>query len=259
MKKSELARELGVSEVTIWRWEKSGKLKEKIKEMKEKSLQSNANVLHSEIESLQSITNVLQNVINELQKISNAIQSNTNVIQKISVQLNEMNSLLQRTALQGESQNAIKSITSKIPEKKIWDYGIESFTTSQLAKILGVSTTTIQRWVGRGKLKAVKTATGYVIPKEEALKLIFKKVYDEVNLTTNAGDSVSIKAFKDTLRKYINLPEEEINSILLSLDKNEVLYIQTANSPGEFTEEEKKAAIKSEDGRVLFYITWVEK
>jgi len=56
-------------------------------------------------------------------------------------------------------------------------------------------------------------------PKDEALRLIFKKAYDDVNIKTKAGDSVSISKFKDELKKVIQLSEEEVNKELLELDK----------------------------------------
>jgi hypothetical protein len=46
-----------------------------------------------------------------------------------------------------------------------------------------------------------------------------------VNIKTKAGDSVSIKKFKDELKKVIQLSEEEVNKELLELDKKEVLYL----------------------------------
>jgi hypothetical protein len=65
-------------------------------------------------------------------------------------------------------------------------------------------------------------------------------VYDDVNLKINAGDSVSIKNFKDELKKVIQLSEEEVNKILLALDDEEVLHLQTVDNPGELTEEDRK-------------------
>ena len=103
---------------------------------------------------------------------------------------------------------------------------LEHFTATQLANALRLDKTTIQRWVKKGKVKGTKMGAQYVIPKEEALAIVFKKVYDDVNLKTNAGDSVSIKNFKDELKKVINLSEEEVNRELLALDKEGVLSLQ---------------------------------
>ena len=79
-------------------------------------------------------------------------------------------------------------------------------------------------------------------------------MYDDANLKINAGDSVSIKNFKDELKKVIQLSEEEMNKILLALDDEEVLHLHTVDNPGELTEEERKVAIEF-NGRTLFYIT----
>jgi excisionase family DNA binding protein len=141
----------------------------------------------------------------------------------------------------------------KSVNKNIGD-ALEHFTTHQLANTLKIDKTTIRRWIKKGKVKGMKMRAQYVIPKEEAFELIFKKVYDDVNLKINAGDSVSIKNFKDELKKVIQLSEEEVNKILLALDDEEVLHLQTVDNPGELTEEERKVAIEF-NGRTLFYIT----
>jgi len=41
----------------------------------------------------------------------------------------------------------------------------------------------------KGEIK--KDKWKYFIPKDEALRLIFKKAYDDVNIKTKAGDSVN--------------------------------------------------------------------
>ena len=53
-----------------------------------------------------------------------------------------------------------------------------------------------------------------------------------MNLRTNAGDSVSIKNFKDELKKVIQLSEEEINKILLALDKEGILSLKKFEGKG---------------------------
>jgi len=78
-----------------------------------------------------------------------------------------------------------------------------------------------------------------------------------VNIKTKAGDSVSIKKFKDELKKVIQLSEEEVNKELLELDKKEVLYLQTIDDPVILREEERKVAIEF-NGRTLFFITWIK-
>jgi hypothetical protein len=75
-----------------------------------------------------------------------------------------------------------------------------------------------------------------------------------VNIKTNARDSVSIKKFKDELKKVIQLSEEEVNKKLLELDKEEVLYLQTIDDPAILGEEKRKAAIEFNE-KTLFFIT----
>jgi hypothetical protein len=89
----------------------------------------------------------------------------------------------------------------------------------------------------------------------EAFKKVFKKVYDEVNLKTNAGNSVKIKDFKNELKKVSNLKDDEIDEILLKLDDDDILHLQTADAPNDLPEEERKASISFE-GRIFAYITW---
>jgi len=101
-----------------------------------------------------------------------------------------------------------------------------------------------------GKIKAVKVKRKNFIPKQEAFKFIFRDVFNRVDMQTNAGNSVSIKDFKEALKKVIPLNDEEINNTLLGLDKEGVLYLQKLDDPGQLTEEEKKTTIKN--------ITWVK-
>jgi len=49
-----------------------------------------------------------------------------------------------------------------------------------------------------------------------------------------------------------------MNKILLALDDEEVLHLQTVDNPGELTEEERKVAIEF-NGRTLYFITWMKK
>jgi excisionase family DNA binding protein len=129
----------------------------------------------------------------------------------------------------------------------------ENITTITLAKILGVNTSTIQRWIAKGKIKATKTTTGYVIPKEEALRLVFKKVYEDLNVARHFGDSVPVPIFKDEVKKHINISDEEIDKILLDLDSKEIIYLQTLDRPSDFNDNDR--GIKFQ-GRTLYFITW---
>jgi excisionase family DNA binding protein len=132
----------------------------------------------------------------------------------------------------------------------------ENITTITLAKILGVNTSTIQRWIAKGKIKATKTMTGYVIPKEEALKVIFRKVYEDLNVTHRFGDSVPVPVFKDEVRKHVTISDEEIDKALLDLDSKEIIYLQTLDRPSDFSDSDR--GIKFQ-GRILYFITWRDK
>ena len=136
--------------------------------------------------------------------------------------------LLQATYNRSELKKPIspKVEASYKPANENIGDALEHFTIAQLANVLRLDKTTIQRWIKRGKVKGAKMGAQYVISKEEALKLIFKKVYDDVNLKTKAGDSVNIKNFKDELKQVIQLSEEEVNVELLDLDKEGVLSLQ---------------------------------
>jgi excisionase family DNA binding protein len=146
-----------------------------------------------------------------------------------------------------EKANIMQSNTSEIEE---------NFTATELAKVLGVNTSTIQRWITKGEIHATKTAQGYLIPKEEALKVIFRKVYEDLNVARHFGDSVPIPIFKDEVKKHINISDEEIDKILLDLDSNEIIYLQTLDRPSDFSDSNR--GIKFQ-GRVLYFITWIKK
>jgi len=250
-RKKDLASELGVSEVTIWRWEKAGILDKKIAEIRERSkkvgfqedvIQSIANEMQRNTEILQNITNVLQSITSKVEDISNVLQDISNVIQsniqpegmKYNVLHNVMN----------EKSDVIQSNTPEIEE---------NFTTSKLAKILEVNVSTIQRWITKGEIKATKTVTGYVIPKDEALIVIFKKVYEDLNMAHHFGDSVPVPIFKDEVKKHVAISDEEIDKILLDLDSKEIIYLQTLDRPSDFSDSDK--GIKFQ-GRTLYFITW---
>jgi excisionase family DNA binding protein len=184
---------------------------------------------------MDSITDVLQKNYNVLQDIANVIQSN---IQSEGMKYNVLHHVM------NEKSDVMQSNTSEIGE---------NITTITLAKILGVNTSTIQRWITKREIHAIKTAQGYVIPKEEALKVIFRKVYEDLNITLHFGDSVPIPIFKDEVKKHINISDEEIDKILLNLDNKEIIYLQTLDRPSDFSDSDR--GIKFQ-GRILYFITW---
>jgi excisionase family DNA binding protein len=260
-RKKDLANELGVSEVTIWRWKKAGVLDKKIAEIRERNkkvgfqedvIQSIANEIQQNKEILQNISNVLQSITSKMENITDVLQKNYNVLQYIAnvIQSNIQSEGMKYNVLHpvmDEKSNVIQSNTPEIEE---------NFTTITLAKILGANTSTIQRWIAKGKIKATKTTTGYVIPKEEALKVIFKKVYEDLNVARHFGDSVPVPIFKDEVKKHINILDEEIDKMLLDLDSKEIIYLQTLDRPSDFNDSDR--GIKFQ-GRILYFITWMEK
>jgi excisionase family DNA binding protein len=272
-KRKDLASELGVSEVTIWRWEKAGMLDKKIAEIRER----NKKVLSSQEEVIQSLTNVIkrntdimQNITNEIQRNTEILQDIANVLQGITSKMEDTSDLIQKNySLLQEFANVIQNIM-KSQEMK---YNLlqpavdeksnvmqsntseieKNFTATELAKVLGVNRSTTQRWITKGEIHATKTAQGYLIPKDEALKVIFKKVYEDLNITHHFGDSVPVPIFKDEVKKHVAISDEEIDKILLDLDSKEIIYLQTLDNPGDFSDSDR--GIKFQ-GRILYFITW---
>jgi len=272
-KRKDLASELGVSEVTIWRWERAGILDKKIAEIRER----NKKMLSSQEELLQSLTNVIkrntdimQNITNEIQRNSEILQDIANVLQGITSKIEDTSDLIQKNYnLLQEISNVIQTIMKSqemkhnvlqpIVDKKTnvmqsnTNEIEESFTATELAKVLGVNRSTTQRWITKGEIHATKIAQGYVIPKEEALKVIFRKVYEDLNATRHFGDSVPVPIFKDEVKKHVAISDEEIDKILLDLDSKEIIYLQTLDRPSDFSDSDR--GIKFQ-GRILYFITW---
>jgi|GEM_PF-6049611 len=257
-KRKDLASELGVSEVTIWRWEKAGILDKKIAEIRERRkkvdfqedvIQSITNEIQQNKEILQNITNVLQSITLKMDNITDVLQKNYNVLQDISnvIQSNIQPDGMKYNVLHNVINEKSDVIQSNTPEIE------ENLTISKLAKILEVNVSTIKRWITKGEIKATKTTTGYVIPKEEALRLIFKKAYEDLNVARHFGDSVPVPIFKDEVKKHINISDEEIDKILLDLDSKEIIYLQTLDRPSDFSDSDR--GIKFQ-GRTLYFITW---
>jgi len=275
-KRKDLASELGVSEVTVWRWERAGILDKKIAEIRER----NKKVLSSQEEVIQSLTNVIKRNTGIMQDITNEIQRNTeilqdiaNVLQGITSKIEDTSDLIQKNYnLLQEIANVIQTIMKSqemkhnvlqpIVDKKanIMQSNTseieENFTATELAKVLGVNRSTTQRWITKGEIKATKTAQGYLIPKDEALKVIFRKVYEDLNVTHRFGDSVPIPEFKDEVKKHTNISDEEIDNFLLDFDNKEIIYLQTLDRPQDFKDSDR--GIKFE-GRILYFITWMKK
>jgi excisionase family DNA binding protein len=132
----------------------------------------------------------------------------------------------------------------------------EYFTAPELAKILGVTRRTLNDWILEGRIEAAKLQGKNLIPRDEGLKAIFKRIYDELNAVRRFGDSVPVPIFKDEVKKHVAISDEEIDKILLDLDSKEIIYLQTLDNPGDFSDSDR--GIKFQ-GRVLYFITWTKK
>ena len=239
MKKTELAKSLGVSRATFFRWQKQGILEQKLAELqKEKAIVNESITAKELLEHLKEIESKLEALQNMLQSVSDMLQKVLSQSQGVSIR---------SQVVSNQSQNK-SQIVSKILK--------ENMPESELAKILDIPRRTLNDKVLSGKVKAVKINGKNYIPKEEALKLIFKKVFDELNLTRNYGNSVPVPAFKEAVKKYLDISDEDIDKVLLDLDTQEVIYLQTLDRPAEFQDSDK--GIKFGD-RVLYFITWQEK
>jgi len=235
MKKTELAKSLGVSRATFFRWQKQGILEQKLAELqKEKAIVNESITAKELLEHLKEIESKLEALQNMLQSVSDMLQKVLSQSQGVSIR---------SQVVSNQSQIVSKILKENIPE-------------SELAKILDIPRRTLNDKVLSGKVKAVKINGKNYIPKEEALKLIFKKVFDELNLTRNYGNSVPVPAFKEAVKKYLDISDEDIDKVLLDLDTQEVIYLQTLDRPAEFQDSDK--GIKFGD-RVLYFITWQEK
>jgi len=275
-KRKNLASELEVSEVTIWRWERAGILDKKIAEIRER----NKKMLSSQEELLQSLTNVIkrntdimQDITNEIQRNSEILQGIAHILQGITSKIEDTSDLIQKNySLLQEIANVIQTIMKSQEMKHNVSQPVvdekanvmqsntseieESFTATELAKVLGVNRSTTQRWITKGEIHATKTAQGYLIPKDEALKVIFRKVYEDLNVTHHFSDSVPVPIFKDEVKKYINISDKEIEKTLLDLDSKAIIYLQILDNPGDFSDSDR--GIKFQ-GRILYFITWTKK
>jgi len=247
MTKRELAKMLGVSEATIYRWKKNGVLKQKVDELQKQK----------ELKKQFTEQEVNQKILEKLERLE---IFETDILSKLNTLIQDLmedKSLKNYQNLPKVSHGTIENsqILSNVSQSLSQ---VDYYTALQLANVLGLTRRSLNDWILEGKMKSIKIKGKNLIPKEEAFKFIFKKVYDDVNLKTKAGDSVSIKNFKEELKQVIQLSEEEVNRELLDLDDEEILHLQTVDNPGGLTEEERKVAIEF-NGRMLFYITWMKR
>jgi hypothetical protein len=252
MKKTDLAKTLGISRATLYRWEKEGVLEQKLNELrKEREIVGQPADTEILLKEINEKLNMLQYVAKMLQDVLNMLQNVSNMLQDVAMSQNVSN--MSHNVTDSLSQN-VSIVPHNVAEKlqSVTDY----FTASQLAKIVGVARRTINDWILEGRIQSAKLQGKNLIPKEEALKLIFKRVYDELNAINHYGDSVPVPVFKDAVKKKLNISDDEIEKTLLDLDTEEVLYLQTLDRPSDFSDSDR--GIKFE-GRILYFITWMNE
>jgi len=88
-------------------------------------------------------------------------------------------------------------------------------------------------------------------PNEEEMRI----VYDNINIKGNFENSVPIYLFKDELKKKFNINEEALNEKIIALDEKEIIYLRAADKEIE----NPSQCIKSKNGKLLYYITWMKR
>jgi excisionase family DNA binding protein len=274
MKKTELAKKFGISRATLYRWEKEGIIDQKLSELqKEKELvgqQNDNEVLLREINEklnmLQECYKMLQNVLSMLQDVSIMLQNvamSHNVpnmshnVPNMSHNVPNMSHNVTDSMLQDVAK-ASHNVTEEKSHKvaKMLQNVPEYFTAPELAKILGVTRRTLNDWILEGRIEAAKLQGKNLIPRDEGLKAIFKRIYDELNAVRRFGDSVPVPIFKDEVKKHVAISDEEIDKILLDLDSKEIIYLQTLDRPQDFEDSDRGVKFQ---GRILYFITWTKK
>jgi excisionase family DNA binding protein len=259
MKKTELAKTLGISRATLYRWEKEGILDQKLLELqKEKELVGQQNDNEVLLREINEKLNMLQECYKMLQGVLNMLQDVSIMLQNVAMSQNVPN--MYHNVTENMSQNVAK-LSQNISEKsqsvaKMLQNVPEYFTAPELAKILGVTRRTLNDWILEGRIESAKLQGKNLIPRNEGLKIIFKRIYDELNAIRHFGDSVPVPVFKDEVKKHINISDDEIDKILLDLDSKEIVYLQTLDRPSDFSDSDR--GIKFQ-GRILYFITWTKK
>jgi len=260
MKKTELAKTLGISRATLYRWEKEGILDQKLLELqKEKELIGQQNDTEVLLREINEKLNMLQNVAKMLQDVLSMLHNVANMLQNVAMSQNVPN--VSQNVSDSMFQDVAKASHNVTEEKshnvaKMLQNVPEYFTAPDLAKILGVTRRTLNDWILNGRIEAAKLQGKNLIPRDEGLKAIFKRTYDEMNAINRFGDSVPVPIFKDEVKKHVAISDEEIDKILLDLDSKEIIYLQTLDNPGDFSDSNRGVKFQ---GRILYFITWMKK
>jgi excisionase family DNA binding protein len=242
MKKTELAKKFGISRATLYRWEKEGILEQKLTELqKEKEIISQQSGTEMLLEEINEKLNMLQECYKMLQNVLSMLQDVSIMLQNVTMSQNVPN--MSHNVTENVSQNVAKMLQN-VPEY---------FTAPELAKILGVTRRTLNDWILEGRIEAAKLQGKNLIPRDEGLKAIFKRIYDELNAVRRFGDSVPVPIFKDEVKKHVAISDEEIDKILLDLDSKEIIYLQTLDNPSDFSDSDRGIKFRE---RILYFITW---
>jgi len=256
MKKTELAKKFGISRATLYRWEKEGILEQKLTELqKEKEIISQQSGTEMLLEEINEKLNMLQECYKMLQNVLSILQDVSIMLQNVAMSQNVPN--MSHNVIENVSQNVAK-LSQNISEKsqnvaKMLQNVPEYFTAPELAKILGVTRRTLNDWILEGRIEAAKLQGKNLIPRDEGLKAIFKRIYDELNAVRRFGDSVPVPIFKDEVKKHVAISDEEIDKILLDLDSKEIIYLQTLDNPSDFSDSDRGIKFRE---RILYFITW---
>jgi len=90
-------------------------------------------------------------------------------------------------------------------------------------------------------------------PNEEEMRII----YDNINTQGSFKDSMPIYLFKDELKKKFNISEEGLNEKIIELNKREIIHLRSADKSEKIKEPEH--CIKSKNGKLFYYITWMKR
>lgn len=90
-------------------------------------------------------------------------------------------------------------------------------------------------------------------PNEEEMRII----YDNINTQGSFKDSMPIYLFKDELKKKFNISEEGLNEKIIELNKREIIHLRGADKSEKI--EELEHCIKSKNGKLFYYITWIKR
>ncbi|OGL74605.1 hypothetical protein A3C96_02135 [Candidatus Uhrbacteria bacterium RIFCSPHIGHO2_02_FULL_60_10] len=76
------------------------------------------------------------------------------------------------------------------------------YSTSELAKKIGVTRTTVFRWIKEGKLKAERVGRNYIIPEDE-LERIAPQTESQEQKNKELGEAVKkvVSEYGETLKK----------------------------------------------------------